>query len=278
MNRQANLLATHLRALGVGPEVLVGVCVERSAQMVVAMLAILKAGGGYVPLDPNYPRDRVAFMLEDSRAPVVITQRRLAAGLPSNGSRMVCLDEFDWQGPGDAPNVAGGAGPNNLAYVIYTSGSTGTPKGVAIEHRSAAVLIHWAEEVFAREELVGVLFSTSICFDLSVYELFVTLSAGGRVIVAQNALDLPNLPAKDEVTLINSVPSAMSELVRQQAVPASVRVVNLAGEPLKSSLVDQICALGTVKKVYDLYGPSEDTTYSTCALRLSMVHRPGSPP
>jgi amino acid adenylation domain-containing protein len=267
LNRDANLLALRLRSLGVGPEVLVGVCVERSAEMIVAMLGILKAGGGYVPLDPNYPKDRVAFMLEDSQAPVVVTQRRLVAALPPSGSRVVCLDEFDWKQPGETTNVRSGVGPANLAYLIYTSGSTGTPKGVAIEHRSATVLVHWADEVFAREELAGVLFATSICFDLSVYELFVTLGTGGRVIVAQNALELPNLPAKDEVTLINTVPSAMYELVRQKAVPPSVSVVNLAGEPLKTSLVDQIYALGTVNKVYDLYGPSEDTTYSTCALR-----------
>src|SRR5439155_16189233 len=128
LNRDADLLAAHLRSLGVGPEVLVGVCVERSAEMIAAMIGILKAGGGYLPLDPNYPKERLAFMLEDTRAPVVLTQRRLAAGLPSIRSTVLCLDEFDWKRPADASNGHGGAGPANLAYLIYTSGSTGTPK------------------------------------------------------------------------------------------------------------------------------------------------------
>ena len=113
LNRDADLLAAHLRSLGVGPEVLVGVCVERSAEMIAAMIGILKAGGGYLPLDPNYPKERLAFMLEDTRAPVVLTQRRLAAGLPSIRSTVVCLDEFDWKQPADASNGHGGAGPAN---------------------------------------------------------------------------------------------------------------------------------------------------------------------
>lgn len=269
VNHRANQVAALLRLSGVGPEVLVGVCLERSAEMVVALLGILKAGGAYVPLDPDYPKDRVTFMLEDTRAAVLLTQRSLERLLPQSDSKVIYIDEIDWAQAGDAPLDTGrDAQSTNVAYVIYTSGSTGRPKGVAIEHRSAVVLIRWAREVFTREELTRVLFSTSICFDLSVYELFVTLGCGGCVVVAQNVLSLPALPAREEVTLINTVPSAMTELVRLKALPPSVQVVNLAGEPLRALLVDQIYALGHVKKVYDLYGPSEDTTYSTFALRL----------
>jgi amino acid adenylation domain-containing protein len=268
LNRRANILAHHLRELGIGPEVLVGVCTERRWELVVGLLAVLKAGGGYVPLDPRYPTERLAFMLEDSGAPVLLTQRKLLASLPGYGGQVVYLDEFNWTpSPTDEGSVESMVGPGHLAYVIYTSGSTGRPKGVAIEHCSAVMLIHWAREVYAPEELRGVLFSTSTCFDLSVFELFATLSAGGKVILAENALQLAELPAAEQVTLVNTVPSAMAELVRMGGVPRGVRVVNLAGEPLKPALVDEIYGLGTVAKVYDLYGPSEDTTYSSCALR-----------
>src|SRR5581483_9028395 len=158
---------------------------------------------------------------------------------------------------------------NNLAYVIYTSGSTGVPKGVAIEHRNAINFICWAQKTFSAEEFSGVLAATSICFDLSIFEIFATLCCGGKIILAKNALELPSLPRKDEVTLINTVPSAIRELLRIKGVPGSVRVVNLAGEPLATPLVDQIYSQSSVAKVYDLYGPSETTTYSTFTLRIA---------
>ena len=140
---------------------------------------------------------------------------------------------------------------------------------MAIEHRSTVALLHSARGVFAPEDLTGVLASTSVCFDLSVFELFVPLSSGGKVILAENALELPNLSVATEVTLINTVPSAITELLVADGVPASVRIVNLAGEPLSTTLVGQLYQRGTIERVYDLYGPSEDTTYSTFALRRS---------
>jgi amino acid adenylation domain-containing protein len=155
--------------------------------------------------------------------------------------------------------------PGNLAYVLYTSGSTGTPKGVAIEHRSAVAFIRWARTVFSAEDLAATLAATSICFDLSVFELFVTLTAGGTVVLAENALSLPGHPAANEVTLLNTVPSAMTELVRSGGVPPSVRAINLAGEALKGMLVRSLYERTAVTQVFNLYGPSEDTTYSTVA-------------
>lgn len=152
--------------------------------------------------------------------------------------------------------------------MIYTSGSTGRPKGVAIEHRSAVALLSWAADTFAPEQWAGTLASTSICFDLSVFELFVPLSVGGAVILVKNALELPNLACADQVTLVNTVPSAAVELLRIDGIPASVRSVNLAGEPLSTELVRQLYERG-IDRVYDLYGPTEDTTYSTFALRSS---------
>jgi non-ribosomal peptide synthetase component F len=145
--------------------------------------------------------------------------------------------------------------PDNLAYVIYTSGSTGKPKGVAIAHRNVAALVHWSAGVYPREAIRGVLASTSVCFDLSVWELFVTLANGGHLILARNALELGSLPARAEVRLINTVPSAIAALLRAGDIPAGVKIVNLAGEPLKQELVDSLYALGTLDHVYDLYGP-----------------------
>ena len=156
-----------------------------------------------------------------------------------------------------------------MAYVMYTSGSTGVSKGVALEHRSAVSFIHWARDVFSPEELAGVLASTSICFDLSIFELFVPLSWGGAVVLADNAVNLPTLPPGRSITLINTVPSAIKDLLKKSAIPSTMIVVNLAGEKLRTQVVNQLYALPHVRKVYDLYGPSEATTYATWTLRTA---------
>jgi amino acid adenylation domain-containing protein len=265
LNERANQIAHHLMKSGVGPEVLVGVFLERSRQLLPAILGILKTGAAYVPLDPAYPRERLAAILDDAKAPIVVTQTSLAGQLAGATSKILNIesDALDRE-PRHNPKVP--VRPENLAYVLFTSGSTGRPKGVAIEHRSAAVLVHWAKSLFSREELAGVLFSTSVCFDLSIFEMFVPLSAGGTVIVVQNALYLPSSEARNQVTLINTVPSAMAELVRANAVPSSIRTINLAGEALPQSLVSNLYSSTKVRKVYNLYGPTEDTTYSTYTL------------
>jgi amino acid adenylation domain-containing protein len=268
LEARASRLAHRLRALGVGPEVRVGICLERSLDLVVALLATLKAGGAYVPLDPAYPTERTAFMLEDSGAAVLVTREGIAARLPPTGARVLCVEALA-EAPSDArfDAAASGVREDNLAYVIYTSGSTGRPKGVAITHRSAATLVHWAAEALGTDDLDAVLASTSVCFDLSVFELFVPLAHGGRVVVVENVLQLGELPASAGVRLLNTVPSAIAKLLETTGLPPSVRTVCLAGEPLPTSLVDSIHATGTVERVFDLYGPSEDTTYSTFALR-----------
>ena len=265
----ARRIAGQLRRRGVGPEVRVGLCSERTPEMILGLLGILAAGGAYVPLDPAYPAERLALMLEDSGAELVLASAGAVERLPA-GTRAILLDEILNDGPMPAMPVSEGEGtpldpqPLNLAYLIYTSGSTGRPKAVAIAHASAAALVTWAAGAFAPAELAGVLAATSIAFDLSVFELFVPLALGGTVILADNALALPELPARGAVTLVNTVPSAMAELVRDGALPPSVRTVNLAGEPLPGSLARQIHAAG-VGRLLNLYGPSEDTTYSTQA-------------
>jgi amino acid adenylation domain-containing protein len=269
LNARANRLAHYLRRRGVGPEVRVGICLERSLEMVVALLAVLKAGGAYVPLDPAYPAERLAFTLADSATSVLLTQEKLRSLLVTEPGVHVVVEEEAREEIADqsAENVESRVGPRNLAYLIYTSGSTGIPKGVAIEHESAVAMLAWAWGVYSDEELSGMLASTSVCFDLSVYEIFLPLSRGGAVIVVENALALPRSAAADQVRLVNTVPSAIAALLKDDAIPAGVRTVNLAGEPLRAELVDALYARGGIERVYDLYGPSEDTTYSTWTLR-----------
>jgi amino acid adenylation domain-containing protein len=275
---RAHRLARHLVALGAGPEAPVAVFLPRRPELVVALLAVLEAGGAYVPLDPDYPEERLRFILEDTRAPVVVTVEALAGRLPGHRAAVVRLDA-DAEAiaaavtEGAAEPFEAAVAPETLAYVIYTSGSTGRPKGVAIPHRATQALLAWARGAFPPEELAGVLASTSVCFDLSVFEIFLPLTVGGRVILAETVLALPEHPARDEVTLVNTVPSAMAELVASGSadLPAGVRTVNLAGEPLRPDLADRLYERG-VARVHDLYGPSEDTTYSTFALR-----QPGGP-
>ncbi|MBM7114473.1 amino acid adenylation domain-containing protein [Archangium primigenium] len=262
--RRSNQLAHHLRALGVGPEVRVGVCLRRTVELPVALLAVLKAGGTYAPLDPDYPPERLGYLLEDSCAAFVISERAVLPALPPGGPPPLVLEDLTeaLAALPEGPPVSG-CDAENLAYLIYTSGSTGRPKGVAIPHRSVAIFIAWALGVFSPEELRGVLAATSVCFDLSIFELFVPLSCGGRVLLVPNALHLPTFSRRQEVTLVNTVPSAMAELVRSGGLPSSVRVVNLAGEALPRRTVEALHALGHVERVLNLYGPSEDTTYST---------------
>jgi amino acid adenylation domain-containing protein len=278
LNRKANQLAQYLRQLGVGPEVRVGICVERGCDLVVGLMGILKAGGAYVPLDGSYPKERLKYMVKDAEAAIVLTQTELVGALNGFGGRIVLLDkdreEIEQESGEDlkAPTK-----PENLAYVIYTSGSTGRPKGVAITHRSATVLLQWARESFSAEELSGVLASTSICFDLSVFEIFVPLSCGGTVFIVKDVLELAKMPEPDTIRLVNTVPSAMRELVRIKALPQSVRTVNLAGEALTWGLVQDVYELGSVARVCNLYGPSEDTTYSTYACLTKIPDAPAVP-
>ncbi len=270
LNRRANQLAHWLQRQGIGLETRVGVCLERTADLVVSLLAVLKAGGTYVPLDPTYPEARLAFMLADSQANLVLTQPQLRSQLPTSTQgvpSLVCLEEVREQiKVQPVTNLAPSLHPEQSAYLIYTSGSTGQAKGVAIRYRSVTNLLSWAQATYSVQDLAGVLAATSICFDLSIFELWVPLSKGGSVILAENLLQVPRLPARSRITLFNTVPSVLNELLRAEGLPASTRVVNLAGEALPASLVEQLYALGTVEQVYNLYAPSETTTYSTASV------------
>jgi amino acid adenylation domain-containing protein len=264
LDERSNRLAHHLRERGLGAEQVVGVLCHRTPELIVTLLSILKTGAAYLPLDPAYPAPRLQMMVEDSKARLVVTTKELASVAQHLEIPLLFLDEQRTEisrCPAEALEDI--TLPENLAYLIYTSGSTGRPKPVAITHRSALTFLHWSREVFSADELSGVLASTSVCFDLSVFELFAPLSCGGEVILVNNALELATAAARARVRLINTVPSAMAELLRLHAVPKDVVAINLAGEPLSRSLVQDIYKQTGVKKVRNLYGPSEDTTYST---------------
>ena len=265
LDRRANWMAHRLRAMGVGPEALVGLHLERTLDLLIALVATFKAGGAYLPLDPKYPRARLEWMLADAGATVVLTDRSLRDRVPKlPGVEVWPLDGVwrDETATADLPPVSGVA-PRNRAYVIYTSGSTGTPKGVNIEHASASAFLQAAREMYTRDELAGVVASSSISFDFSVFEILMPLAWGGTAILVENALHIPSLSSSVPVTMICAVPSAMAELVREHALPASVRVVNLGGEALSNRLAQQIYEHGSVERVVNVYGPTESTTFST---------------
>jgi len=273
LNTKANQLAHYLQTLGVKPEVLVGICVERSIEMVVGLLGILKAGGAYLPLDPAYPTARLAFMLEDAQVQVLLTQSSLKEGLPETQTQVVCLDvEAEMLSQYRSENLISGITPTNLAYVIYTSGSTGNPKGVAIGHSNVVALLDWSKTIFTLEQISGTLLSTSLNFDVSVFELFVPLSRGGKIILVENILSLSTLSEKAGVIMVNTVPSAMKELIKINGVPASVRVINLAGEPFSPQLVQELYRIKTIQQVFNIYGPTEDTVYATFTLLSQSPH------
>ncbi|MGR8966398.1 amino acid adenylation domain-containing protein [Rhizobium leguminosarum] len=268
LNADANRLAHHLIGLGVRPDQPVAICVERSPAMVVGLLAILKAGGAYVPLDPAYPSERLRQLLDDAGPRLLLCDAAGRAALGAEAIANLSVVDLNAATPAWADQSADDPDPHalgltarHLAYVIYTSGSTGTPKGVMVEHRNTVNLLHWSGGVFAESEIRRTLFSTSISFDLSVYECFVPLSQGSTLYLVEDALKLARTPV--DASLINTVPSAITALVNQKAVPASASVINLAGERVKADLIERIFESTRVQKICTLYAPSETTTYST---------------
>jgi amino acid adenylation domain-containing protein len=264
LERDANRLARILRRQGVGAGHRVAVLLPRTQRLVVALLAVLKAGAAYVAIDPEYPRDRVRHMLLDSDASLIVTETGLAGLSADLGRPAIDLNAAaDLAAESDA-RVEGTSYASAPAYVIYTSGSTGRPKGVMISHRGVAALIQWSRARLSERDLSGVLASTSVCFDVSVAEIFVTFACGGCAVLVRNVLSLAETPNRDEITLVSTVPSAMSRLLQRQRLPRSLRVLDMGGEPLRADLVGRLFQEPGVEVVNNMYGPTEDTTYSTC--------------
>ena len=267
LNSRANRVAHYLRSVGITSDSTVGICCHRSLDMVIGLLGILKSGAAYLPLDPHYPAARLEFMLADSNASMVLSQTELRAVVPQF-DHVLYLDtdaaRFD-ECPDHNPLL--NTSPEQTAYCIYTSGSTGTPKGVALRHSNAVAFLTWAKQAFGNELSSRVLCSTSICFDLSVFELFAPLASGGTVALVESILDLSQAgdsqPGDPAPAIINTVPSAAQSLLDSQALPKSTRIINLAGEPLTRSLADQLLDALPNARLYNLYGPTEYTTYAT---------------
>jgi amino acid adenylation domain-containing protein len=263
----ANRLARHLQSMAVGPESLVGVFMDRSSEMVIALLAILKAGGAYVPLDPAYPGARIAQMVEDSGTKIILTAERVRPLLPRVSSRILSIDgEAATVAAHDSQPISCGAHGTNLAYVIYTSGSTGRPKGVMVEHRNVVSFFAAMDHVLGAEPGVW-LAVTSISFDISVLELLWTLTRGFKVIVHgdEGTHTLASEITRHGVTHFQSTPSLARMLVadsRALAALGSVKTLLLGGEALPPSLVATLRPV-IAGQIHNMYGPTETTVWST---------------
>jgi amino acid adenylation domain-containing protein len=279
LDARANRLARYLRSRGVGPEKLVAISMPRSVDLVVALLAVLKAGGAFVPIDPDYPQERTSFMLRDSNAVVVLTADGLLGGIDAGAACRIDLDLVAHAISREAATpFDGGAAPDNLAYVIYTSGSTGRPKGVMVEHRNICNQLLWMQSAFPLVESDRVPQKYSLSFDVAVLEIFGTLTAGARLILAEperhtDARYLANLIVDENVTVIDLVPSLLQLLLEEPRFfdATSLRRVTCGGEVLPIDLRDRFLARFGVE-LNNMYGPTEATitaAYHTC--------RPGEP-
>ncbi|MFF9162021.1 amino acid adenylation domain-containing protein [Streptomyces longwoodensis] len=264
LDAEANRLARALAAAGVGPGSRVGVSLPRSHRLVVLLLAVHKAGCAYVPLDPAYPADRLRTIAGTADLATVVHGDAVAPGwLEGTGASALPFTDLWEEASGADTAPLGLVVPATAAtHLIHTSGSTGRPKGVVISHRNVAALLAWARRTYRDDEVARVLFSTSLNFDLSVYELWAPLTRGGCVVVVDNVLSLTEEEGL-RPTLINTVPSAANVLLQRGAVPPSTRVLNVAGEPLSKELVNAAFEKTGIARLFNLYGPSEDTTYST---------------
>ncbi|HID99343.1 MAG TPA: amino acid adenylation domain-containing protein, partial [Thiotrichaceae bacterium] len=264
LNTRANQLAHHLQTLGVGPEVLVGICVERSLDMIVGLLGTLKAGGAYVPLDPNYPQDRIAFMLADSQVLVLLTQNQLIAKLPAHQAQVICLDtEQALFSKPNTSNLNSAVRPNNLAYVIYTSGSTGKPKGVLVEHRGVTNLAQAQIQSFNVQPESRVLQFVSFSFDVATADIAMTLCSGATLCLAPNdsALKISALIPllrEQDITHIE-LPSSILAALPFEEMP-HLQALIVGGDTCSPELAAQ---WSQGRRFFNAYGPTEDTVCAT---------------
>ena len=249
LNERANQLAHYLQKnYRIGADDFVGIKQERSEWTIISVLGVLKSGGAYVPIDLTYPQERIDYIEQDTNCKVCIDSTELKAFRKDQ-------KKYSKKNPASLTRT------NDLAYVIYTSGSTGKPKGVLIEHRNAFAFIKWTHDEFKKSDVDTVLFTTSLNFDLSVFEIFYTLTTGKELKVLQDGLAIPKNLGNGKKIMINTVPSVVGFLLQQEMSFAKVSVLNMAGEPIPTNYRQAL--KGKVKEIRNLYGPSEDTTYST---------------
>jgi len=272
LNQKANQLAHRLQQLGVAPETLVGICVERSLEMVIGLLSILKAGGAYLPLDPNYPPERLAFMLQDSQPSVLLTQQALLENLPPSTAQILCLDS---QLPisHSSTTIVAEPTPHSLAYVIYTSGSTGKPKGTMNTHQGICNRLLWMQDTYGLTSEDRVLQKTPFSFDVSVWEFFWPLMTGACLVVAppdahKDSAELVRLITQHQITTLHFVPSMLRVFLTESGVETctSLRRVICSGEALAGELHNLFFQHLTAE-LHNLYGPTEaavDVTAWAC--------------
>jgi amino acid adenylation domain-containing protein len=271
VNKRANQVANYLRALGVGPEVPVAICMDRCLEMVVGLIGILKAGGAYLPLDPAYPKERLAFMLEDAGTSLLLTSGHLNDRIPKQNVRAVCLDD-DWESIAgvSSENPLNRTATSNLAYVIYTSGSTGQPKGVMVEHQGLTNTIRWLSDTLRITSADSTLLKTPITFDAAGREIYPTLLAGARLIIAEPTSHRDCRYVAEElrdnkISILHSVPSFLRLLIEEPAFAGAVvlRAVMCGGEVLTPDTVKRFGQRSSAQ-LYNVYGPTEaiiDSTY-----------------
>jgi amino acid adenylation domain-containing protein len=274
LDRRADRLANYLRSLGAGPEQIVGICVERSVEMIFGVLGAHKAGAAYVPLDPAYPRERLSFMLADTSARVVLTQQRLVTELADHDAKLVCLDS-DWEIIEREPSHPAGSDlmPEHPAYVIYTSGSTGLPKGAVIPHAGICNRLYWGQTVYQLTQSDSVLYEASFSFDFSVWEIYGPLMAGARIVMArpggnQDPRYLADLIAEENLSVAHFVPSMLQVLIEEIDADTcgALRLVFCGGEALPVGLAERFFAR-LEADLYNQYGATEasiNSTYWVC--------------
>jgi amino acid adenylation domain-containing protein len=267
LDEQSNRLAHHLRALGVGPDVLVGLCVERSTRMLVGLLGILKAGGAYVPLDPAFPSARLSHMVEDSRAPVLLTESHLVADLDDTPAQVVALDD-DWYDIARRPAgpIEGDPEPAHLAYVIYTSGSSGKPKGVMVPHAGLTNFLRSMRRVLVITHDDVLLAVTTLSFDIAALELFLPLTCGARVAIAsrEEATDPARLARRllrESATFLQATPATWRMLLDSGWEGDQALTMLCGGEAMPRELADRLLTKG--RTLWNLYGPTETTIWSS---------------
>lgn len=270
LNQRSHELAERLVAEGAGPGVPVGLCVERTPDLLVGIMGILGAGSCYLPLDPKYPAERLNFMVRDSGTRLLLTTPASRANCPT-GPTVVVLDGTMTTEPGEKPVPVV---PADTAYVIYTSGSTGQPKGVAIRHSGCMAMLSEMDRIFAGCDLSVASAASSICFDMSVMEIFHTLCRGGALVLVESAVHLPESRYVDKVTHLNAIPSVMTALDADD-LPPNLRTVVLGGEPLRRELVDRVYRETSADRVFNAYGPTEGTVF--CTFKLVREDETGEP-